>query len=162
MTLAIRLHKCTQGIGALRRGSLRHSRPNPGSSDVKKQSPLRVLIVDDNIAAAQSLSWLVEDMGHETAAAKVSQAFFEIEKFAPDVVLIDLQSPGLKGLELCHAIRADPHHWHLWVVAISGRGDLSTVEDSGTSGFDVGIPKPVNANGLEKLLAQFELMLGRD
>lgn len=89
-------------------------------------------------------------------------AFVEVERFSPDVVLIDLQPPGLKGIELCHAIRADPHHWHLWVVGISSRGDLGTIEGSGATGFDVGIPKPIDAAGLEKLLAQFELMLGRD
>lgn len=55
-----------------------------------------------------------------------------------------------------------PGHWHLWVVAITGRGDLGAIESSGASGFDVGIPRPVDATGLEKLLAQFELMLSRE
>ena len=76
--------------------------------------------------------------------------------------MIDIQAPGLRGIDLCHAIRADPGHWHLWVVAITGRGDLGAIESSGASGFDVGIPRPVDATGREKLLAQFELMLSRE
>jgi CheY-like chemotaxis protein len=129
--------------------------------DMNKLSPLRVMIVDDNLADAKTVAGLVEDMGYLVRLAESQPDLMELDTFRPDVVLIDLRSPELKGLEVCRAIRADPRHWHLWVIAMSGHGDLITVAGSGESGFDVGIPKPVDAVGLEKLLAQFEVMVGR-
>jgi CheY-like chemotaxis protein len=119
---------------------------------------VRVLIVEDNVDAAESLGELLEVEGHEVVAVAHSGAegVEAARKHKPDVVLCDLGLPGIDGYGVARALRADQDMQvnSAFLVAISGYARSEDVAKAKGVGFDEHIPKPPSVERLEGLLAR--------
>ncbi|HEX8757130.1 MAG TPA: response regulator [Steroidobacteraceae bacterium] len=119
-----------------------------------KSPPRRVLIVDDNADAAQSLSVLLAFGGHETQVALGSNEALEcLESFQPEVALLDIGLPEINGYELAQRLRSTPRLQGIRLVAVTGYGQAEDRQRALASGFDDHLAKPVDLAALERLLA---------
>ena len=115
-------------------------------------SSLRILVVDDNRDAAQSLSMLLKASGHDTATAYSGQRALELAvNFRPQIALLDIGLPGMSGLELAAQLRQT--HPGIFLVAVSGYGQADDRARTKAAGFDEHFVKPVRLDDLIKVLA---------
>jgi len=118
-------------------------------------APRRVLVCDDNVDGADSLTLMLELLGHEVRTVHDgSQALATVAHWRPEVALLDIGLPGLSGYELAQRLRADPALAGLVLVAVTGWGTESDQRRSAQAGFDVHLTKPVEAGALEAVLAR--------
>jgi PAS domain S-box-containing protein len=116
---------------------------------------LRILVVDDNINAADSLATLLELSGHEVRVAYEGEAALLVaEAFKPQVVLLDIGMPGMDGYEVGRALRQKPQTRSALLVAITGWGAPEDLRRSKEAGFDHHLVKPVEPSALQRLLAR--------
>jgi CheY-like chemotaxis protein len=114
----------------------------------------RVLVVDDNVEAADSLASVLQLMGHETAVAYDGLGGIELAKrMKPDVVLLDLGMPTIDGLETARRLRALASLEGIRIVAVTGWGLDSDRARTREAGFDAHLVKPVDVSTLEDVLA---------
>jgi len=114
---------------------------------------LRILVVDDNHDAAESLALWVESLGHEALLAHDGpQALETALRTRPDVVLLDIALPGMSGEEVARTLRACVELRHSTLVALSGWGRAEDRARSLRAGFDRYLVKPVELATLEKVL----------
>ncbi|MDI1475461.1 PAS domain S-box protein [Polyangium sp. y55x31] len=120
-----------------------------------REPPRRVLVIEDNVDAAETLR---EALGMSDHVVEVAFAGPEgIEKarrFEPDVVLCDIGLPGMDGYGVARTMRADPKLRSVYLVALSGYALQEDVERSRQAGFDRHIAKPPSLTALEKMLAE--------
>jgi CheY-like chemotaxis protein len=118
------------------------------------QSKLRVLVVDDNRAAADMLSLAMTMLGNEVRMASDGQEAIEVAaKFRPDVVLMDIGMPRMNGYEAARYIRQQPWGEKLMLVALTGWGQDEDKRRTIEAGFDHHLVKPAEPSELQKLLA---------
>ena len=116
---------------------------------------LRVLIVDDSIDGAESLSMLLQIGGHETTMAHAGpDALTAAAAFRPDVILLDIGLPGMDGYEVARRLRATDDHKGTLLVALTGWGSESDRRRSKEAGFDHHLTKPVDVTYITRLLAE--------
>jgi PAS domain S-box-containing protein len=116
--------------------------PEPSGSPLRRAR--RVLVVDDNEDAREALRFLLEDEGHHVVTAGDGPgALEEMERFRPEVVLLDIGLPGLDGYEVARAIRKQDGGRDALLVAVSGYGLPEDRARSRTAGFDDHLLKPV-------------------
>ena len=114
----------------------------------------RVLVVDDNHDAAESLAMLVELIGNEAQVAyDGASALALLDEFRPGLILLDLTMPGMSGFEVARAVRASAAHAGIRLVALSGRSADETRAETRAAGFDAQVVKPVDLPTLTALLA---------
>jgi signal transduction histidine kinase/ActR/RegA family two-component response regulator len=114
----------------------------------------RVLVVDDNMDAADMLAETLSLEGYEVEQAHDGlMALARAATFAPDVVLLDIGLPELDGYEVARRLRQQPGGDSLLLVALTGYGQASDRQRSREAGFNVHFVKPVD---LERLLALLE------
>lgn len=114
----------------------------------------RILVVDDNEDAADSLGQLLEMLGNDVRTAHDGKAGVEQAKsFRPDVVLMDIGMPKLNGYEAARRIREQPWGKSMVLVALTGWGQEDDRRKSTDAGFDFHLVKPVETAALMKLLA---------
>ena len=115
---------------------------------------LRVLLVEDNLDAAESLGELLRIWGHEVAMAHDGAAALgAVLEIRPEVVLLDIGLPGMDGYEVASRLRATPGLAGLRLVAITGYGQESDRRRARLAGFDHHLVKPVDLDRLRALLA---------
>lgn len=113
----------------------------------------RVLVVDDNRDAADTLALVLDAMGCVVDAEYTGeQALRRLEHFHPALVLLDLGLPGLSGYEVCRRIRVSPEGARPLVVAITGWGHDETRRATRSAGFDRHLVKPVPIDVLERVV----------
>ncbi|RIL06995.1 MAG: hypothetical protein DCC71_04590 [Proteobacteria bacterium] len=113
----------------------------------------RILIVDDNVDAAEALAALLQIHGHDTRVAHDGLAAIEAaSEYRPDLVLLDIGLPKLDGHEAARWIRAQPWGREIALVALTGWGQAEDRRRSREVGFDHHLTKPVD---LKTLLAAF-------
>ena len=113
----------------------------------------RVLLVEDNHDAAESLSLLLELLGHRVRVAHDGVAAIEAASAsAPDVMLIDIGLPGMDGYEVARRVRREPTLQRVVLVALTGYGREEDKERSLASGFDHHLVKPVDPESLGDLI----------
>ena len=113
----------------------------------------RVLVVDDNTDSAESLSMLLELMGHEVRTAHDGeQALVQADAFRPDLVLMDIGMPRLDGYEAARRMRQEPWSAETVLVALTGWGQDEDKRRSEAAGFNHHLIKPVDPTALEALL----------
>jgi signal transduction histidine kinase len=116
---------------------------------------LRVMVVEDNIDTATSVSMLLQQAGCETKVVHDGTAALEsADAFAPQVVLLDIGLPGLDGYEVARRLRANPQLAQLRLIAISGYGQAQDHQRSKEAGFDHHLVKPVDLPSLMAMLAR--------
>jgi CheY-like chemotaxis protein len=114
----------------------------------------RVLVVDDNEDAAESLAALLRIFGHEVGVAyDGEQALAVAPELKPDLVLLDLGMPRMDGHEVARRMRAQPWGGKMKIVALSGFGDGTDRARSLEAGCDAHLVKPVSPTELEAILA---------
>lgn len=118
----------------------------------------RVLVVDDNVDAANGVAELLRMWGHEVALAYEGYAGLEVARsFDPDVALLDIGLPTMTGYELARKLRRAKTE-DLFLVAVTGYGQPGDVTAAKEAGFDMHVVKPLNMGQLQRLLAAPHLM----
>jgi len=116
----------------------------------------RVLLVDDNIDAAESLAQLLSLSGHDArTAGDGGQALRLAQDFHPDVVFCDLGLPGMNGYEVAKELRLLPFGREIVLAALTGYGQPSDREKSAEAGFDAHLVKPVDPSVIESFLDDY-------
>ena len=115
----------------------------------------RVLVVDDNADAAESLAALLQISGHETRLAHDGpEAVEEARSFQPDVVFLDIGLPTLDGHETARRIRQQPWGKDMVLVALTGWGQVEDRRRSKEAGFNHHLVKPADPAVVTKLLSE--------
>jgi PAS domain S-box-containing protein len=129
--------------------------PQPASRPQLPVGTRRVLVVDDNQDAADSLAWLLRLDGHEVETAYSASAALEgVARGAPQVVLLDIGLPQMDGYEVARRIRAReaPAAPGATLVALTGYGQPEDRARALASGFDGHLVKPVDFDALREVL----------
>ena len=117
----------------------------------------RILVVDDNVDAAKTMSMMLKIMGNEIRTAHDGQQGIETaEEFRPDMILLDIGMPKLNGYDTCRRIREQPWGGSIFIVALTGWGQEDDKRRSREAGFDYHLVKPVEPAALESLLANLD------
>jgi len=125
-----------------------------GDQEQGAGGPLRVLVVDDNLDAAESLTALLEVLGHTTMSAHDGpQGLAAARAFVPDLVLLDIGLPGMSGHEVAREIRRNAALRKVVLIALTGWGSESDQRLSQEAGFDQHLIKPVSLEALEQALS---------
>ena len=115
-----------------------------------------VLIVDDNPQNLKLARVLLASEGYEVrTAVDAEEALSVLETFAPRLILMDLQLPGMDGLELTRRLKADPARRHILVVALTAyamKGDDDKARAAGCDGY---VSKPIDTERLPTLVAAY-------
>jgi PAS domain S-box-containing protein len=128
--------------------------PPPPAPAPPPGPPRRVLVVDDNEDAADTLAALLSLTGHEARAAYDGPAALAAAgEFRPEVVLTDLGMPGMDGYELARRFRAEPAFRGVVLVAVTGWGQDEDRRRTAEAGFDHHLVKPVAPDAVRRLLA---------
>jgi signal transduction histidine kinase/CheY-like chemotaxis protein len=131
----------------------------PGSAPSEAPAPQgaamqRILIVDDNRDAANTLGALLQLIGADVRVAYDGETALEaVPGFRPSVVLLDLGMPGMDGYEVARRIRAEPAARDTTLIALTGWGEASDRERSREAGFRHHLVKPVDLNAMQAVLA---------
>ena len=128
----------------------------PGYDDAAATLPARrLLVVDDNADAAQTLATLLSLHGQEARAAfSAEEALQVVQEWPPDVAVLDIGLPDLNGYELCRRIRTRPWGARPLLIACTGWGQREDIDRALDSGFDFHLVKPVDPNAVLRLLTQ--------
>jgi PAS domain S-box-containing protein len=115
----------------------------------------RLLVVDDNRDAADSLAMLLEALGAQVQVAHDgAAALAAFERFSPRFVLLDLGMPGMNGLEVARRLRERANGHAVTLVALTGWGQADDRERTRAAGFDHHLVKPVDMAVLQALLGR--------
>jgi signal transduction histidine kinase/CheY-like chemotaxis protein len=117
-------------------------------------SSRRILVVDDNVDAARSLSALLESNGHSVKTCfEGSSAFATAQQWVPDVAFVDLNMPPPDGIELAKMMRKQPWGRVVKIVALTGMGQPADLARTREAGFDEHLTKPASPAELFKAIA---------
>ena len=114
----------------------------------------RVLIIDDNRDAANTMAMLVEELGGSTRIAHDAGNGLEVvQEYQPDIVFLDIGMPGIDGYEACRRMRQRPSQKAVVIVAVTGWGQPQDKQRALDAGFDAHLTKPVDLEALARILA---------
>lgn len=117
----------------------------------------RVLVVDDNIDAASTLSMLISMLGNNINTAHSGREAVELAgDFRPEVIFMDIGMPEMDGLEATRQIRKQPWGEDILIVALSGWGQDEDKRKSKEAGFDHHLVKPTQLAELQQVLSQLD------
>jgi CheY-like chemotaxis protein len=127
--------------------------PEENAAHAVPDNRQRVLVVDDNRDAAESLGMLLE-MDNCTVALAFDgpQALKMLDNFRPDIALLDIGMPGMDGYELARRIRATPQGARLMLVALTGWGQADDKKRAAEAGFNEHLTKPVDPDLLARII----------
>ena len=128
------------------------TRPSPLPIDVPAVAS-RVVIIDDNQDAENTMSMLIEQLGGVTRVAHDAMSrLAAIQDFQPDIVFLDIGMPGTDGYETCRRIRLQSSEQHIFLVAVTGWGQSQVRQRALDAGFDAHLTKPVDPAAMAKVL----------
>jgi signal transduction histidine kinase len=126
----------------------------PPAALVPVSDALRLLVVDDNVDAAETLAELLDTMGYEVRQAGDGEtALATCQSFDPDVVLLDIGLPGMNGHDVCRQMRLQRGGKGRTMVAVTGWGQPEDLQRSKDAGFDRHLVKPMDFDALVEILA---------
>jgi CheY-like chemotaxis protein len=118
----------------------------------------KILVVDDNVDAAQTLAMLLDFSGHNTRSAfSGQQGLDEALSFRPDVVFLDIGLPDMTGYEVARRLLADPATSSAQLIALTGWGTQDDIRKSKAAGFHAHLTKPVDPDNVESILASLPI-----
>ena len=116
----------------------------------------RVLVVDDNALNIELVMFVLDDDGFAVAAATdAADALRQIPMFRPELILMDIQMPGVDGLELTRRLKADPVTRHIVIVAFTAyamKGDEAKLRAGGCDGY---LSKPIDVASFATTVRNF-------
>ena len=119
----------------------------------KIETSKRILVIDDNIDAAESLALLLEITGHTSQTAHDGLSGLKLaEESNPDIILLDIGLPDINGYEVAKRIRQLPSGKDFFLIATTGWGHDKDKELAKTAGFDAHLTKPIDFQQLNSLL----------
>lgn len=122
-----------------------------------------ILVVDDNLANATLLTYVLELEGYDTrAAADADEALAILEHFSPELIMMDLQLPGMDGLELTRRLKADPRRRKILIVALTAYAMKGDEERALGAGCDAYVSKPIDTRAVPALVARLLAPNARD
>jgi CheY-like chemotaxis protein len=128
---------------------------------VRLSSRRRILVVDDNRDAADSLAMILRLMGNEaTTAHDGLAAIRQAAAIHPEIIFLDIGMPGLNGYDTARQIRSQPWGKNVVLIALTGWGQDEDRRQSEDAGFDAHIVKPIDRATLENLLATPKVAIG--
>jgi PAS domain S-box-containing protein len=135
--------------------------PEPRRTEPPKphvsQHARRVLVVDDNADAAETLAALLALDGHDVRIAGTGpDALAMLADFSPEIAFLDIGLPGMNGYELARRIRGESRHAGVRLVAVTGWGQREDRRLSREAGFDHHLTKPVDPHDVQTLVARTE------
>jgi len=114
-----------------------------------------ILVVDDNPANARLISFLLEKRGYDVRTAiDAREALQLLDGFRPRLIMMDLQLPGMDGLELTRRLKADEKTREIVVIALTAyamKGDEERAREAGCDGY---ITKPIDTRSLPDVVAR--------
>jgi CheY-like chemotaxis protein len=114
----------------------------------------RILVVDDNVDAAESLTLLLQELGHEVQMLTEGSGVLETARtFRPHLILLDISLPDVSGFDLAAALRRSVYDPGVCLVALTGYGQEDHRRRSREVGFDHHWVKPIDFAAIERLLA---------
>jgi CheY-like chemotaxis protein len=120
-------------------------------------APRRILVVDDNRDAAESLGMLLKLLGADVHVAYDGPEALEVlATYKPAVVLLDIGMPGMDGHEVARRIRHHPEFRDVTLIALTGWGQEDDRRRSHSAGFDHHLIKPADVNALQTLLMSLD------
>ena len=128
-------------------------RPPPPGPVPRSATPLRVLIVDDNVDLVEMLATIVAGQGHQVQKALDGpSALITARAFRPEVVLLDLGLPFMSGLEVARRLRAEPRTRDAHLIALTGWGQDEDRRRTREAGIDEHLTKPTDPDVLMRML----------
>jgi len=116
----------------------------------------RVLVVDDNAMNSKLVAFVLSSKGLDVrAVSNADEAVAAIASFAPELILMDLQLPGVDGLELTRRLKADPATAGIVIVAATAYAMKGDEERARAAGCDGYVSKPINTRTLPHLVAGY-------
>ena len=113
-----------------------------------------MLVVDDNRDAADTLAMMVQVLGHEVAQVyDPAQVEAEVERFAPDLVFLDVGMPGRSGYDIARSLRGRHAASNLGIVAVTGWGQPEDRARTREASFDEHLTKPPQIEAIQRLCA---------
>ena len=126
--------------------------PKPGSDE--RCSGMRVLVADDSQDTARMMRVLLRGQGYEVKLAYTGHEAIEVAGgFRPEVVLLDLDLPGMDGYEVASRLRREECYRDATIIAVSGYGQEEDRRRSKEAGFDHHLVKPLDHDALLSLLS---------
>lgn len=126
----------------------------PGAKNIK-DAPMKVMVVDGNHEAANSLGMVVRALGHEVRTAFDGEEALRVgSAFHPKVVLLELSMPRMDGYEACRRMRLQPWGANMTVVAVTGSGQTAVRSKAALASFDLHFLKPVAPELIASLLEE--------
>jgi CheY-like chemotaxis protein len=113
------------------------------------------MVVDDKRDSADSTMSILRALGHDVLADYDGTSALELaRRMRPDVVLLDLAMPGADGFETLKLLRVQPGMYKSFVIAMTGYGAAEDKQRTREAGFDAHLVKPIELDGLMRLLYQ--------
>jgi len=113
------------------------------------------LVVDDARVAANTIAQALELIGYEAQVAYGSRPALElVAQRIPDVILLDINMPGIDGVEVCRYLRRDPRTAQVPIIAVSSETQEAMVDQAYEAGANAFLSKPIDIDALEKVLEQ--------
>ncbi|GAB2561762.1 response regulator [Dyella jejuensis] len=132
---------------------VRHAPSSDPHGENEPGRRLRILVVDDNADVAETVGWLLEDMGHDFLLVHDSRSALEAgREFRPDAVLLDIGMPYMDGHAVCRLFRQDDVLKDTVIVAQTGWGQETDRAATTDAGFDCHLVKPVGLPELKRVL----------
>lgn len=118
--------------------------------------PARILIVDDNALNTELVRFVLDEAGHDIQTAQsADQALDSVRHFRPQLILMDIQMPGMDGLNLTRRLKADPATRQIVIVAFTAYaipGDEARLREAGCDGY---ISKPIDVKQFGAQVARY-------
>jgi CheY-like chemotaxis protein len=137
--------------------------PSPGRLRERQEQPSaprpipalkRVLVVDDNADAADSIGMLLRLLGAEVKVVHDGEeALRSLSSYRPNFVLLDLGMPGMSGYDVARRIRETPEMQGVTIIALTGWGQREDIKRTHEAGFDHHLVKPADVATLQGILA---------
>ena len=154
----------SQGIGqgsefVIRLPILANKRVDPGHQTPPKSTHIqgparRILVVDDNVDAAELTATLLTMWGHEVRTLHDGPSVLTaVESFHPELILLDIGLPGMSGYDVARELRQRPEGKGIVLAAMTGYGQDKDRSQSREAGFDYHLTKPLDPNLLEAFVA---------
>ena len=132
--------------------SAEEAKPEPVAIEPPAQ---RILVVDDNADAAETLAMLLRVTGHEVTVAHDGPSALQAAAIQPlDVIFLDIGMPNMDGLEVAQRLRQSPNTAQVVLVALTGWGLEEDRRRTRAAGFDYHLVKPVSSDTINQLLAR--------